>query len=120
MRRIILGATLVPGSPRGVCTDLPARPTFIASASAVILREQSLGQSTIVAECDGPTGPGELRHARPAEGMPANATPAVSLLPRKSSVTPRGAEDIRPLTPRSALYKSLPPTPETPRMSRRP
>ena len=111
MRRIILGATLVPGSPRGVCTDLPARPTFIASASAVILREQSLGQSTSVAECE--TEPGELRHARRAEGMPANATPSVSLLPRESSVTPRGAEDIRP----SSLYESLPPTPTRKRMT---
>ena len=99
MRRIILGAALGPGSPRGVCTDLPARPTFIASASPVILREQSLGQSTIVAECDGPTGPGELRHARPAEGMPANATPAVSLLPTELSVTPGGRRISAPLCP---------------------
>ena len=80
MRQIIFEATQ-PGSPRSVRTDLPARPTFIASASAVILREQSLRQSTSVAECDGPTEPRELRHPRRAEGMPANATPAVKSLP---------------------------------------
>jgi hypothetical protein len=91
-----LGSDASTGSPRGDCTNLSARPTFIESTSAVILREQSFGQSTIVAGCDGPTEPGKLRHPGRAEGMPANATPPVSLLPRESSVTPRGAKDHPP------------------------